>query len=215
MNRRDFSLQLTAAAGVAALGVPGLALAQAAQEGKDFNKVSPPAAVAAPAGKVEVVEFFWYGCPHCNALEPQLEAWVKKLPADVAFRRVPVGFSPVHEFHQKIYYALEAMNQVEALHAKVFAAIHVDHKPLGKDADVAAFFNSIGQNGDKVVELTKSFSVSGKARAAKQLAGAYHIDGVPMVGVQGRFLTSASMTGSPERLFAVADQLIQQVRKGG
>jgi thiol:disulfide interchange protein DsbA len=164
-------------------------------------------------GKVEVVEFFWYGCPHCNALEPQLEAWLRTLPADVAFRRVPVGFTPMHEFHQKLFYALELGGQLEAMHRKVFAAIHVERKRLDKDAEVLAFATAQGLDGAKLVESMRSFSVSGKSRQAKQLTAAYHLEGVPSLGVQGRFTTSASMAGSPERSFMVADWLIGQARK--
>ena len=126
MQRRDFtrnlagaSLGLALAGGAQAQGVP--------KEGKDYVKLSTPAPVTLPSPdkKVEVVEFFWYGCPHCNACEPMLEAWTKKLPADVSFRRVPVAFrDEPFGTHQRIYYALETMNQVEAMHRKVFYAIH-------------------------------------------------------------------------------------------
>jgi thiol:disulfide interchange protein DsbA len=208
VNRRDFWMGLAGTAGLAS----AWAQTPAPVEGKDFQKINPPVAVTG-SGKIEVVEFFWYGCPHCNALEPALNAWVRKLPADVAFHRVPVGFTPAHEFHQKIFYALEAMGQVEAMHAKVFAAIHVDRKRLDKEADVAALFTANGLDGAKGAELLKSFSVLGKARQAKQLTMAYHIDGVPTLGIQGRYLTSASMAGTPERAFAVADALIAQARK--
>jgi thiol:disulfide interchange protein DsbA len=181
-------------------------------EGKDFQKVASPLALPS-TGKVEVVEFFWYGCPHCNALEPELETWVKKLPGNVAFRRVPVGFSPAHETHQKIYYALEALGRLEALHRKVFAAIHVEHKRLATEEDIAAFATANGIDGKKMEDAMKSFSVLGKARQAKQLAQAYGIDGVPTLGIHGRFLTSPSIAGSTERCFAVAEMLIAQVKK--
>src|SRR5574343_585811 len=92
--------------------------------GRDYQKVEPFAPVGAPAGKVEVVEFFWYSCPHCNAFEPLLEQWVKALPKDVAFRRVPVAFRDDFVPQQRLYYALEALGQLDKLHAKVFQAIH-------------------------------------------------------------------------------------------
>jgi thiol:disulfide interchange protein DsbA len=215
MNRRDFSSHTLHLAAIG-LALPLAARAQgAAIEGREYKKVSPPVPVPAAAGaaRIDVVEFFWYGCPHCNALQPQLEAWVKRLPADVAFRAVPVGFAPMHEYHQKLFYALEATGQLGAMHDKVFAAIHVGQKRLDKDPDVAAFMSTNGLDGTKFVETMKSFSVSGKARQAKQLSEAYQIDGVPTLGIQGRYITSASMAGSPERAFAVAEQLIAQVRK--
>jgi thiol:disulfide interchange protein DsbA len=181
-------------------------------EGKDFLRISPPVPMA-PTGKVEVVEFFWYGCPHCNALEPSLEAWVKRLPATVHFERVAATFSPMHSYHARIYYALELMGKVEAFHTKVFAAMHVQHQRLDKDADVAAFFTAQGLDGQKVVQTMKSFTVEGKLRQAKALAQGYKIDGVPTLGIQGRFTTSAAMTGSEPRLYATADMLIAQAAK--
>lgn len=211
MNRRDFPLHLAGLAGL--LSLSGPALAQGAPvEGKDFLRISPPVPMA-PTGKVEVVEFFWYGCPHCNALEPSLEAWVKRLPANVHFERVAATFSPMHSYHARIYYALELMGKVEAFHAKVFAAIHVQHQRLDKDADVAAFFTAQGLDGQKVLQTMKSFTVEGKLRQAKALAQGYKIDGVPTLGIQGRFTTSAAMTGSEPRLYATADMLIAQVAK--
>jgi thiol:disulfide interchange protein DsbA len=211
MNRRDFPLHLAGLAGL--LSLSGPALAQGAPvEGKDFLRISPPVPMA-PTGKVEVVEFFWYGCPHCNALEPSLEAWVKRLPATVHFERVAATFSPMHTYHARIYYALELMGKVEAFHTKVFAAMHVQHQRLDKDADVAAFFTAQGLDGQKVVQTMKSFTVEGKLRQAKALAQGYKIDGVPTLGIQGRFTTSAAMTGSEPRLYATADMLIAQAAK--
>ena len=211
MNRRDFPLHLAGLAGLLALSGP--ALAQGAPvEGRDFQRVSPPVPMA-PTGKVEVVEFFWYGCPHCNALEPSLEAWVKRLPSNVHFERVAATFSPMHSYHARIFYALELMGKVEAFHTKVFAAIHVQHQRLDKDADVAAFFTAQGLDGQKVVQTMKSFTVEGKLRQAKALAQGYKIDGVPTLGIQGRFTTSAAMTGSEPRLYATADMLIAQAAK--
>ncbi|MFM7703369.1 MAG: thiol:disulfide interchange protein DsbA/DsbL, partial [Rubrivivax sp.] len=134
MQRRDFSCRLTAAAALLASG-HALAQSPTPMEGKHFVRVNPAAPVGAPAGKIDVVEFFLYGCPVCNALEPALEAWAKRLPADVAFRRVPVAFGAVHESHQRLYYTLEAMGQLEAMHRRVFAALHQQRQRLESEAD--------------------------------------------------------------------------------
>lgn len=217
MQRREFSAALIGA-GLApmALSLAGPAAAQGGPvEGTHYVRLSQPLPVAAPAGKVEVVEFFWYGCPHCNAFEPALEAWVKKLPADVAFRRVPVVFrEEPFTAHQRIYYALEAMNQVEAMHRKVFYAIHSERAKLDKPAEIAAFMTKNGIDGAKFTEVYNSFSVQTKARQAKQLAESYKIDGVPAIGIHGRYYTSGTLAGTPERSLQVADFLIQQARKG-
>src|SRR5262249_42298799 len=129
---------------------------------------------------------------------------------DVSFRRVPAAFTPAYEFHQKVFYALEAMGQLGNVHRKLFNAIHVDHKRMGNEAEVTAFVASLGVDGAKFGEMLKSFSVVGKAR---QLADGYHIDGVPTIGVQGRYTTSPSMTGGTDRTFLVVDYLIGQARK--
>ena len=171
--------------------------------------------MAAPAGKIEVVEFFSYGCPHCYSFEPLLEPWVKKLPADVAFRRVPAAFNASWEGLAKIFYALEATGQLEALHKRVFAAIHVQRQRLDKEADIAAFVKSAGGDDAKFLDAYKSFGVATKLRQGKQLAEAYKIDGVPTLGIHGRWFTAGSLAGSIERALAVADQLIaarQQAR---
>ena len=219
MKRRDFSAQLLGTGLGVGLGAAGMATAPAAfaqggpVEGKDYIRLSQPQAVA--PGKIEVVDFFWYGCPHCFAFEPSLDAWAKKLPADVAFRRVPVSFrDEPFGTHARIFYALESLGQVDAVHRKVFSAIHNERAALAKPAEVSAFMTKNGLDGDKFLEVMNSFSVQTKARQAKQITDAYKIDGVPALGIQGRYYTSASVAGSNDRALAVADQLILRARKG-
>jgi thiol:disulfide interchange protein DsbA len=161
-----------------------------------------------------VVEFFGYWCPHCNSFEPTLDAWARKVPADVAFRRVPVAFSAPQEPYAKIFYALEAMGQLETMHRKVFAAIHVQKQHLEKDSEIQAFVAANGIDGAKFIETLKSFSVASKFKQARQLADAYRIDGVPTLGIHGRFFTSPSLAGGADQALRVADQLIQRVRQG-
>jgi protein dithiol oxidoreductase (disulfide-forming) len=216
LNRRAFnSIGLVGATGSFGLlaGLTGAAQAQGGPvEGQHYKKLAQQVPVTG-SGKIEVVEFFWYGCPHCYALEPHVEQWSAKLPADVSFRRVPVGFGPQHEFHQKVFYAFEAMGQLGALHRKFFESIHKDHKRMATEAEVVAFASANGLDGAKFAETMKSFTVIGKVRQAKQLADAFHVDGVPMVGVQGRYTTSPSMVGAPERTFMVVDFLVDKARK--
>ncbi len=215
MKRRSFSNQLLG------LGVSGslLPLAQWAQaqetmvEGKDYVRLNPPLPVPA-SGKIEVLEFFWYGCPHCNAFEPLLEAWAKKLPDDVGLRRVPVAFrEEPFTTHQKIFYALEAMGLVGSMHRKVFFAIHVERAKLDKLNNIVEFMGKSGVDTAKFTEAFNSFSVNTKAGQARKLAEGYRIDGVPAIGVGGRFWTSGSLAGTMERSLTVTDQLIQRARK--
>lgn len=211
MNRRDFALRLALSA--SAVAAPALVQAQAAPvEGKDYARLAQPIAMPA-TGKVEVVEFFGYWCPHCHAFEPLLDAWARKLPDSVSFRRVPVAFSAPQEPYQRIFLALEAMGQLDAMHRKVFTAIHVQKQRLDKDADILALMTANGIDGAKFTETFKSFTVASKAKQARQLAEAYRIDGVPTLGVHGRFFTSPSMTGDHEKSLRVAEFLIQRVAK--
>jgi thiol:disulfide interchange protein DsbA len=213
MNRRDFSSTL-AAAGLG-WSIAGPVAAQGAPvEGTHYVRLTKTAQVAAPNGKIEVVEFFWYGCPHCYELEPTLEEWIKKLPADVAFRRVPVGFAATHEAHQRLFFGLEAMGKLEMMHKRIFAAIHLQRQRLDKEADQVAFLNANGVDGAQFAKLTKEFFVATKCAQAKALSEAYKIDGVPAIGVHGRFYTAGSLAGDNKRALAVADFLIDRVRKG-
>lgn len=215
MKRREFSTHLMASAvGVAALSAGSVAHAQSEfVEGTHYVKLSQPGPVPAD-GKIEVVEFFWYGCPHCHAFEPALDAWQKKLPSDVAFRRVPVAFrEEPFVAHQRLFFALDALGLVDTMHRKVFNAIHLDRMRLDKLPEIVAFVTKNGVDGAKFTEAFNSFSVQTKIRQAKQLAEAYRIDGVPTLGIQGRFYTSGSLAGSADRTLAVADYLIQRSRK--
>jgi len=215
MNRRRFHLRF--AAGALALAA-AQARAQGASpvEGRNYVRLQPPAPVwlPSPDKKIDVVEFFWYGCPHCNAFEPMLEAWVKRLSADASFRRVHVGFGPVHQVHQKLYYALEETGLVEQMHRKVFAAIHQQGQRLVTEPEIRRFLEQSGVDAAKVMAAYKSFAVDTKATRAKQLTDAYKIDGVPAMGIQGRYYTSGSLNGSLERMLEVTDFLIQRLRKG-
>lgn len=212
MHRREFSRRLVGAA--VTLSFAPAALAQGAPvEGQHYVRLATPAPVSLPANKkIEVVEFFWYGCPHCNAFEPVLESWLKRLPPDVAFRRVHVGFGAPHQVHQRLHYALEEMGALESSHRKVFAAMHVQNRRLLQDNDIAAFGKESGLDGDKLVATMKSFGVNTKAARARQLSEAYKIDGVPALGIQGRFYTSGSLAGNLERMIQVAEFLITRAR---
>jgi len=214
MNRREITCGLGAAALLA--GLPLSVQAQGGPvEGRDFQKLDKP--LPATPGKVEVVEFFGYWCPHCNAFEPSLDAWARKLPAQqVSFRRVSIAFNAAQEPIQRMFFALEAMGQVEVVHAKVFSAIHVAKglPPAPKEAEIASFLKANGVDADKVLETMKSFSVATKVRQARALADGYGLDGVPLLGIAGRWRTSPGLAGSHERALAVADALIARAKKG-
>jgi len=215
MNRREFATRVGAAgAAIAALGTGTAARAQGAPvEGTHYVKLSQPLPVT--PGKIEVIEFFWYGCPHCNAFEPMLDAWQKGLPADVAFRRVPVAFrDEPFTAHQRIFYALDAMGLIPTMHRKVFYAIHAERQRLDKPQEIAAFMAKNGVDSAKFLENYNSFSTQTKVRQAAKLAADYKIDGVPAIGVHGKYFTSGTLAGTPEGSLKVAEYLIQRERKG-
>ena len=216
MNRREFSLHLAGVAGVAALaslGLPELAFAApgAPVEGTDYAKLQTP--VPQPKnGKVEVVEFFWYGCPHCYAFEPTIEPWIAKLPADVDFHRVPAAFNARWEFHQQIYYTWEALGVVDKMHGRTFDRFHKTGKPIDHIDDLLAFAKESGLDPAKVKAEWDGFTVRRKMTQAKQLVEAYGVDGVPTIGIHGRYTTSPS-SGGPAACLVTTDALVSQLRK--
>jgi thiol:disulfide interchange protein DsbA len=213
MKRREFN-QVAGAAAAGAVVWSASAQAQKIEAGADYQVVDPRAAVEAPAGKIEVVEFFWYSCPHCNAFEPALEAWVKKLPKDIAFRRSPVAFRDDFVPQQRLFFALEAMGLVDKLHAKVFAAIHVEKRELVKGDAIGDWVATQGVDRAKFMEQYNSFSVASKATKAVQLQNAYKVEGVPALGVAGRFYTDGALTKSMDRALQVVEMLAAFVRSG-
>jgi thiol:disulfide interchange protein DsbA len=214
MNRREFSTRLIGAgAGTVALSLAGAAWAQGAAEGEQFSLITPPVPTSTP-GKIEVIEFFSYACPHCNAFEPVLAPWAAKLPADVLFRRVPVPFLMNAENFQRTYYALEALGLVDAMQRKIFAAVHVERQRLDSPNDVAALVAKNGGDSAKFLDAMKSFGVANSVTRAKKMTAEYKVESVPTITVQGRFQTSPSQAGNAERALQVAELLIQRARKG-
>jgi len=214
MNRRRFSASLLAAAAASALAASGRAFAQAPVEGKDFVVVETPQPPGVPAGKVEVLEFFSYACPHCSAFEPTIEAWEKQQPPEVVLRRVPVPFLMNAYNFMHTYYALETMGAVQAMQLKIFRAIHIERKRLEKPEDIAAFVAANGGDATKFMAAFKSFSVNTSVVRAKKMMADFKVDSVPTLIVQGRWMTSPSQAGTAERALAVVDQLVQRVRSG-
>jgi thiol:disulfide interchange protein DsbA len=202
------------AGGLAVAGVARPVAAQSARpEGSAFRPVQPPVPTEAPAGKVEVIEFFWYGCPHCNALEPAVKAWARQLPPDVAFRKVHVPWQV--QAHQQLFYTLDALGKADELGDRVFAAIHTDRQRLDTPEAMADLLARHGVDRKQFLDAYSSFGVRAKVQRATQLAAAYKVDGVPMFGVAGRWVTAPSMAGSNAEALKVVDALVDRARKGG
>lgn len=211
MKRRLFSSILLSTS--AWLSAP-VAWAQAAlfKSGKDYLTLERPVATEAGAGKVEVIEFFWYSCPHCNAFEPSFAQWVKTAPKDVVVRRIPVSFRDDFAPQQRLFFTIEAMNLMETLHPKVFAAIHVEKLLLNTDASVLAWAEKQGVDKVKFNEIYKSFGVATKLKRAVQLQNEFKVEGVPSLGVAGRYYIDGTLAGSMDRALKVAESLIAQSR---
>ena len=219
MDRRAFSrnaASLAAALALAAAGAPARARAQGftPQEGRDFQALPKPIAVPAN-GKIEVIEFFWYACPHCFAFEPAIEPWILKLPADVHFRRVPVGFDARKEIHQRIFYTWEALGVVEQMHLKTFSRFHVQKKPIDSIGDMVAFAQENGLDATKVQAAWNSFGVQSRCSAAKHLEDDYGIERMPEMAIAGRFVAVAQPAAGPDSVLVTTDWLINRIRHGG
>lgn len=219
MNRREFSQAATGAAGMALASSTlwtGLAHAQAKkpEAGKDYLVIDPRATVDAPAGKVEVVEFFGYFCPHCNSFEPTLSAWLKTLPAHVAFRRAHVAFNDAMAPQQRLFLALDAMGLVEKMQVSVFSAIHKDKLKLNTRDEIVEWVVKQGVDKAKFLENYNSFSIATKASRMTQLQNAYKLEGVPALGIAGRFYIDGTLAGSMPRVLQIADYLITEVKAG-
>ena len=213
MKRREFSVVASAVLAASVLPV-SVAQAQAKgfSPGFEYKVMDPRAPVDSPAGKVEVVEFFSYMCPHCNVFEPAFHAWTKRVPADVVVRRIPVSFLQNAEVLQRLYFTLETMGLVDKLHAKVFTAIHSEHRNFRDAAIAADWAASQGVDKAKFLEQFNSFTTATKVTRATQLQNAYKLEGVPALGVAGRFLTDGPMAGTLERALQVVDALVAQAR---
>jgi len=199
---------------IAAMAAAPVSLGLRAQprDGAGYSTLPNPLPVENPA-KIEIAEFFWYGCIHCYNLEPALEAWVPKLPADAYFRRIPAVFNERWGVDAGIFYALEALGVLEKLNHPLFDAIHKDRLRTDNPEALNAWLGKNGVDPKKFEATAKSFSVQSKVKRANQLTGLARIDGTPALMLQGRYTISAEQGGSLEGMLANAGRLIPLVRK--
>ena len=203
-KRRSLSIALGVTALAATLGV------RAQRPEGNFVALNPELPVDTQ-GKIEVLEFFWYGCIHCYELEPLLETWIKKLPADAQFRRVPAVFNERWAKDAAIFYALEATGNLERLHRPLFDAIHRDALKTDNGTALGQWLIRNGVDTKKFDEVGRSFSVQSKVRRAAQLSAAYRIEGTPAMAVHGRYTVNTGL-GHPAML-ATVDSLVDRVRR--
>ena len=200
-------LALTLSAGASAQPVPG----------KDYQLINPPQPTNS-GKKIEIIEFFYYGCPGCNQLQPRLKVWLKRMPADVEFRREPAVFRDTWMPLTTAYHAFDAMGLVDKLHDEVFNAIHKQHslEEKGLLQDQKPLFDWVAKQGvdrKKFMDVYNSFGVRSRANRSVELTRNYHLEATPSLVVDGRYLTGPGMVGSYERYFQVLDEVVALARQ--
>lgn len=207
-SRREFLL--------AAATLPFIPLsAHALTQGKEYALLQPALETQDPK-RVEVLEFFWYGCPHCFTLEPDLTAWVKTLPKGVYFRRIPAIFSqtPNWEPLARAFYAAELLGVTEKLHYDIFNAIHLSGQNLNNRETLLSFVEKLGVNRKQFAQKLDSAEVNTRLEMSRRLSAAAKPPGVPALVVDGKYQTSVTQTGSHEQLFVTLNGLIVQAQAG-
>jgi protein dithiol oxidoreductase (disulfide-forming) len=180
-------------------------------EGRDYTILSHPQPTDEKS--IEVVEFFWYGCPHCYELHPRIKAWLKRMPNDVSFRYVPAVFRANWIPGAKTFYALEALGVRDKLHDKVYDAIHLDKIDLTKDDVLFDWIAKQGVDRQKFIDAYNSFAVQNQVTRVTRMSKDYALSGVPTVVVEGKYLTSGRMGSTPEDTIRTTEELIEKVRK--
>lgn len=196
---------------------PLLACAQASesyQAGEHYDVISPAVRTASP-GKIEVAEFFWYGCSHCYTFEPLVGQWKKTLAEDVVFRGIPAMWGGAMELHARAYYAAQALGVEEKMTPVLFQAMNVDRKPLRSEAEIAQLFVEHGVSEEDFMKAFKSFGVESQVRQANATARSARITGTPSLMVNGKYLVTARKAGSSANMLKVAEYLVAQERDAG
>ena len=188
--------------------VTGMACAASYEEGKHYKRVDQPRII--DGDKVEVLEFFWYGCPHCYSFEPHISKWKKSKPDNVEFVQIPATFQPLWVLHARAYYALQMLGAGDKIHPKFFSEIH-NKKNYMKTVDaLTKFVGRYGVERSEFIDAMNSFTVETKVRKATKLVNDYKLSGVPAVTVNGKYLVSASMAGSYENMIKIMNYLVEK-----
>ncbi len=211
MDRRHVLKQLAALAALSTVG----AASYAQRSGGPAFQTLPTKVPTDSPGKVEVIEFFSYGCPHCHDFEPLLHDWAKKLPSDVSLVKVPITFNREQwTVLARLYYTIQALGDADKLHAAAFDALHNRRIPLFREDALFDWAASQGVDRKRFIDAYKSFGVQSRMQRANQIAAAYRVNGVPLMAVDGRYLVSASTAGGYDAMLKTVDELIARSRSG-
>lgn len=183
------------------------------KEGDYYSTLSSAQGSSSPAGKIEVAEVFWYGCGHCYNLEPVIADWEKRLPSDVSLVRIPVMWNPTNEIHARVFYTAEALGKRAQISPAMFKAIHIDNKPMTEEPAIQQMFAEFGVSADTFNKTFRSFAVESQLRRARELTTRYRVKGVPLLVVDGKYLTDGPQIKSHDDLLAVAEELVQRERQ--
>lgn len=189
-----------------------IAYAEEFTEGIDYTTLDKPVKTSDPS-KIVVTELFWYGCPHCFRFEPYAQSWKKTLAKDVKFEQIPSTLNPRWSDHARAHYALELLGKIDDIHAKLFNAIHIQNKHLNDRDSIADFVSQYGVNKQKFKDAFNSFAVETKLRKNAKKERLYHVEGVPSIIINGKYVTSGSLAGSYARMLKIMDFLVQSERQ--
>lgn len=181
------------------------------EEGVKYQRIANPQPTSM-AEKIEVLEFFWYGCPHCYQLEPEVEDWLQNNPDDVAFVRMPAVLGPSWELLTRAFYTAELLDATDKIHKPLFERLHKARKKIRNTDELKAFFVEQGVSAEDFDNTFSSFAVITKTNRSKQVSGLYGITGVPAMVVNGKYLVTAKMAGSNKQMLDVVDYLVEQER---
>ncbi len=181
-------------------------------EGKDYTRLVSPQPTQS-GDKIEVLEFFWYGCPHCNALHPYIKTWLESMPEDVDFNYVPAILRANWVAGAKIFYTLEVINATEELHDKVYAALHNEKVNLNKESILFDWVEKQGVEREVFVDAYESFAIQNKVSRSTQMSRQYKLSGTPALVVDGKYLTSGSMGGTAKDTIRILNKLIEKARQ--
>lgn len=189
-------------------------MVQAAEfiEGKHYQRIAQQSTDS--GDKIEVLEFFWYGCPHCHIFDPILEKWVENKPANTEFKRVPAVFRPEWKVHARTYYSLQLMGVIDKYHGKIFNEVHKNKKRLDRLDTITDFLVAEGINKEEFMGVYNSFSVDNMVRKAIKKLQGYNISGVPAMAVNGKYLISGKEAGSYENMIRIVDFLVSKEAAG-
>ena len=211
MNTRRRQLLIATAAALALARLPAFAGESRLRQGMEYRDIAPQP--VPPGPRIEVVEFFWYGCPHCNLIQPFLEQWLKRKPADVDFRRIPAVFRPSWIPHARLFYTLDALGELDRLHQAVYRAIHTENRPLNSADAAAEWAVQNGIDKARFIGAYDSPEVGKKVDQALAQTRSYQIEGTPSVVVDGRYVTSSSMSETYAGVIVILDDLVKLARE--